>query len=77
MKGIALAFIVGSVVGIPLTALFGPVGAMITIFLVSFVISASSDTARKKTNAKPKSTKLSNDDEELIMTILPVINSKK
>jgi len=76
MKTIGLAFVIGAVVGIPLTALFGPVGSFIAIFIVSFVISASTDTARNKPKVQPKSTKLSKSDEELITAILPVINSK-
>jgi len=77
MRKIALGFIFGAVAGIPLTAMFGPIGTAITIFLVSFVISASTSTARDKAKVQPKSTKLSRDDEELITTILPVINSKR
>jgi len=76
MKTIGLAFIIGAIVGIPLTALFGPVGSFIAIFIVSFIISASTDTARDKQKPQPKSTKLSKNDEELITAILPVINSK-
>lgn len=76
MKKIALAFIVGAVVGIPLTAMFGPVGSFIVIFVVSFVISTRTDGAPKKTKPQPNRTKLSKDDEELITAILPVINSK-
>lgn len=77
MKKLALGFIFGAVAGIPLTALLGPIGAIITIFLVSFVVSASSSTERGKPKTQTKSTKLSKGDEELITTILPVINSGK
>lgn len=76
MKKIALAFVIGAAVGVPLTALLGPVGSFIAIFLVSFVISASTDDAPKKTKPQPERPKLSKDDEELITAILPVINSK-
>ena len=51
--------------------------AFITGAVVSKVFkSMEKNIARKRTNAQPKSTKLSKDDEELITAILPVINSK-
>lgn len=51
--------------------------AFITGVVVSRVFKGlEKNIARRRTNAQPKSTRLSKDDEELITAILPVINSK-
>lgn len=51
--------------------------AFITGAVVSEVFkSMEKNIARRRTNAPPKHTKLSKDDEELITAILPLIHSK-
>jgi ABC-type phosphate transport system permease subunit len=77
MKKVSFGFIFGLVAGIPLTVVFGPIGAIIVIAVASFVISASSNSDQKRIKSRPKSSRLDKETEELITAVLPVINHNK
>ena len=77
MKSVAVAFIVGAIVGVPLTAWLGPIGTFIAIFLVSFIISASTTDSPKRPKPRSKNKATAKDDAELVSIILPTIRNDK
>jgi hypothetical protein len=39
MNKIVLAFILGAILGVPLTALFGPIGGLVAVFIIGVIVS--------------------------------------
>lgn len=77
MKRTGVAFIIGAIVGIPLTSWLGLVGSMITLFVVSFIISASTTDSPKRAKVQRTAKNITKEDEELVSVILPTIHKDK